>query len=760
MLTIRTVLRDLRRRWLTAVMVVATIAVCGASLTIGYVVSGPAFRGLSYEQSRDLYVVAEKSQDGRLSATLSLDGLALLERLPVKAHAEARPISGVTTSIGGSTIELRGVEVSESLLPLLGARPYLGRLADAHGLLGTAPAVVVTFRFWKAALNARSDAIGQPFSTSAGDCTVAAVLAPDFVFPWTGQVQPDVLFVTPIVSGTAAAFVKVSPERFPSQAVLGSLALLPFQQYLLGGFTGAATAVFIGFSVLAVALSTTLYLLFLVLQAPRRSTQELLVALGRPARTAAAERATEVLLVASLGFVPAYWLAALGTTTIVEQIPQREILRSAIVLGPLEVLYGFGTTLILVLLAYWTATASALRRRAPGALTARPAGTRTLSLVASAQVAVAVTLLTVAVALGKSVLPMVMRDLGFDPNNLYISDPIGPSGLTSGPERYLFMSGVIDRLRQHKGVIDVAGIDSFPPSGALPDRALLAEAALPREARGAVWRVTPNYFSVMRMTLTAGRTFTEAEVDGKENVCVLSSSAAARVLHPPLTLGSEVTIGTTRCRTVGVVQDAVDSLRGSSWWGVYLPFDPQAFRRLTIVSRAAISSEALAAAAAAAYRTPERRIPSRTVAVRSLLASRVGELGLLTACLQVATLIVLCLCIGGTYGIASAQLAAHRRVHAVQMALGARYRHLAVSLLQRVSWPIARGALVGAVAGAQYQGYVASLMSDVTPLPASHLAWACAALMLAAIAGAALVARSSARANLRPLLDEQAGFGR
>jgi MacB-like periplasmic core domain len=758
MLTVKAVIRHLRRRLWPSSMVIATVAVCAASLTIGYIVTEPMLRGLPYAHSEELYVAVEKLPDGKLAASLTLDSMALVERLPVNGHAEARPVSGVTTTVAGATEELRAAEVSESLLPLLAVGTFLGDAKHAHGLPGTAPSVVVTFGFWKRVLASRPDPIGAAFSTSAGECVVAAVLPRSFVFPWTGRVQPEVLFVTPAVMGSGAAFVRVPPNRRPSSSVLGSVALLPINDYLLGSFAGAANAILVGFGVLALALTTTLYLLFLVLQIPRRRTEDLLVVLGRPARSAAVERGVEIGLLTTCGLIPAYWLVAFGTATLIEQIPQREILRNAIGLSPVAFFWGFGATVAAAVLAYSAATMSAFRRVRSIGLLSRPSGTRTLSMIASAQVALAVTLLTVGVALARSVLPMVTRDLGFDPNGLYISDPTGPSGLTSNTERYDYMFGVMDRLRRHNGVVGIAAIDSFPPSGALPDRALLTQPGLVREARGAVWRVTPNYFSVMRMTLTSGRTFTDAEVASGEPVCVLTSSAASRLGGGESSIGTSVAYDRTRCRAVGIVQDALDSLRGTGWWGIYMPFDRQTFRRLTIVTRTSADPAATVAAATAAYRTPERQIPSRTVSVRSLLAARVGELGLLTACLEVATLIVICLSLGGTYGIAAAQLSAHRQLHAVQLALGARYRELLFSFWRRISWPIARGALIGGVVGLQYQTYVASLMTDVMPLRTSHLFWACAALGLTAMLGSILIARSATRIDLRAQLDQHSGI--
>lgn len=759
-LAVKTVLRSLRRHLLPSAMVIATIAVCGASVTIAYVLTEPAFRGLPYRDSSELFAVAERSTDGKLTASLSLDSLSIVETLPVTAHAEARPISGVTTSIDGSTVELKGVEVSESFLPMLGVSTLVGRLADAQGLPGTAPSVVVTFDFWTRALDGRRDVVGHSFSTSAGHCTVAAVLPASFVFPWAGQAQPDVLFVTPAVTGVAAAFVRADPEGLPASQSLGNLALLPLNDYLLGGFAEAGEAILLGFAMLAIALGTTLYLLFLVVQGPRQATQELLVTLGRPARSATIERVIEISVFLLLGLLPAYWLASIGSARLIENIPQREILRSAIVFGPRAVVSGFGITMAVVVVAYAAAALSAGRHRRLNELVAQPAGSRTLGFVATAQVALAVMLLTVAIALGRSVWPLVARDLGFNPADLYITDPTASSGITSPRERHDYMMGVMHRLAQHPGVVAVAGIDSFPPSGALPDRAILSEPGLAREARGAVWRVTPNYFSVLEMTMLSGRTFSDAEMSARESVCVLSSSAAARVLGPDIPIGSEIALGSIRCRAVGVVQDATDSLRGSQWWGVYLPMAPETFRRVTLVTRSSAPIQSLASAAASAFHTTERRIPSRTVSVRSLLTAGVGELGLLTACLEVATLIVICLSVGGTYGIATAQLAARRRVHAVQVALGAGYRQVTASLIRSVSWPIARGALIGGAAGAQYQAYVGSLLSDVTPLPARYLVLACLGLIVLAIAGAAWTARSSMRINLRSVLDETAGIGR
>jgi predicted permease len=192
-----------------------------------------------------------------------------------------------------------------------------------------------------------------------------------------------------------------------------------------------------------------------------------------------------------------------------------------------------------------------------GALGAARASTR-VALV-SAQVALSVVLLTAAIFLARS-FANLMGARAFDPEHVAVvrwrPDLVNHSAERSARE----LKEIAQRLRALPNVEAVAyrrccGLlwsDS-------PQRAPVGLGALDTVTYAQHQRLSPKFFTTLRVRLLAGREFTDADRDGAPRVAIVNRALALRLWpnesDPTMVIGREARVGDTRVRVVGVVPE-------------------------------------------------------------------------------------------------------------------------------------------------------------------------------------------------------------
>src|SRR5262249_53116906 len=84
--------------------------------------------------------------------------------------------------------------VSGSFFDVMGLRPVLGRLLDAHDDgPAAAGAAVLTYRFWSTALDGDPTVIGKPIHLGTSAATVVGVLEPSIPYPADTEIISNVV---------------------------------------------------------------------------------------------------------------------------------------------------------------------------------------------------------------------------------------------------------------------------------------------------------------------------------------------------------------------------------------------------------------------------------------------------------------------------------------------------------------------------------------------------------------------------------------
>lgn len=233
-------------------------------------------------------------------------------------------------------------------------------------------------------------------------------------------------------------------------------------------------------------------------------------------------------------------------------------------------LHLVGAALVLAILAATVAgglPGLVLLRRAASAPAAAGRGTddrersRLRDGLVAVQVAMAVVLLAGAALFGRSFWNLRTIGPGYDVENVLTLrlDLDFRKYMEAEPRGALFR-GVMEEVRALPGVVDAALVGTLPLDGSLmaaPIRLAGDERADVDLPRVEIRTASERWFETLRIPLLRGRTFTDADLPGRERVGVVSRSAAERLVGPDEDpVGRSVSFnGGQPIRIVGVVED-------------------------------------------------------------------------------------------------------------------------------------------------------------------------------------------------------------
>jgi predicted permease len=254
--------------------------------------------------------------------------------------------------------------------------------------------------------------------------------------------------------------------------------------------------------------------------------------------------------------------------------------------------------------------------------------------------------------------------------------------------------------------------------------------------------VSAGFFSLLRIPIVRGRTFTAAEAAGVTPAAIVTEATARRFWPGRDPIGQRIVFGSDRdapVPIVGVAADArVSHADGVESSYVYLPSAGTDQRRINLLVRSRADFDTLAAA----LRTLTRSLdPDLVVRVNRLeqnleywrTASRV--VATLSMFLSGLALMVAAI---GVYGVVSYAVSRRLRELGIRISLGATARDVRRLILRGTLRPVAVGTAIGAAAAASASRVLEAVLFGVSPLDPIAFAGA-SAFLLAIAAGAALV---------------------
>src|SRR5271165_3281413 len=185
-----------RTKGLTLTVVLTLALGIGANAAIFTLVRGVLLRPLvNRDEDRLVYIRQSAPGLGMDNTTFSVP-----EILDLRSRVKTLTAFGDFSTIGftmvglGEPREVRAGVVGGSYFEVMGLRPVLGRLLDAHDDgPNAAGAMVLTYRFWSASLKSDPAVLGKTVRLGTRSATIVGVLEPSVPYPAETEIIANVV---------------------------------------------------------------------------------------------------------------------------------------------------------------------------------------------------------------------------------------------------------------------------------------------------------------------------------------------------------------------------------------------------------------------------------------------------------------------------------------------------------------------------------------------------------------------------------------
>ena len=390
-----------------------------------------------------------------------------------------------------------------------------------------------------------------------------------------------------------------------------------------------------------------------------------------------------------------------------------------------------------------------------------------------AQVAACVVLLVCSALLLRGSERALRIDPGYASDHILNLEMYDATDLHYSQERLLQLNR---ELRQ--GIANVPGVLMLAQASRAPIGGIRMVAVSPTErpdshipadtsaAFGAGYSyVTPNYFETLNIPIVRGRVFTTAEAEGRAPVIVISEATALRLWPGEDALGKRLTIGIKNrtmfspgetdpfvegAEVIGIAGDVRTlDLRKVDESYVYLPLAPSRQWTSTLLVRTAGEPKGLLPAIGQVFHAADANVPVLAAPLRIMVSmdpffvvSRVG--GLLASIVGVMGLLLACM---GVYGMVSYSVAQRTREIGIRVALGAASGQVLGLVVREGFRPIVGGMLAGLVVAAGAARLLTATLFGLSPWDAVSYSGVCALLAGVALVAIVLPARRALRVD-------------
>ncbi len=685
----------------------------------------------------------------------------------------------------GPAEQIKVADVTSNFLPLLCARPELGRLFDLQDDVENAPGtIILTHGVWVRRFGSDRSIIGRSVRFGRHRSTVVGVLPADFrlIFPDDASVPPNVEVFESIPVGPwqadGPAFLHVigrlrngatlaaaqgemnsaaaQLNKLGGRASLGNFTVSVFPLHadtvrevrptLLCLFAGVGLVLFIGCANMA----------NLLMARARRRLRETTIraALGASRSRLARQFLTESLLLGILGSVAALATGYAGMRAILAARPPSFVNFDRVSLDTRVLVFTFAVALFTSFL-FGLAPVFSVRRldltRDLRQASRQPAGLRRpwTSALVSVEVALAFVLLISTGLLMRTFVNILHTDPGFRADNVFtfrVSVP-GYAPLRLVQQKLAALPGIQSVSAISHLPLDDAGnwYDYYYREGASVDE----QTSVMADHRS----VLPGYFTALGASLREGRDFTDADDVQHQHVAIIDDVLAQQLWPGQRPIGKRINLSDSPqgfyqfqrdwAVVVGVVHHVqYHSLTAIVRPQIYVPYPLAPRPSMSFVLHTSGTDPGLAAAIRNTVDAVSKDFPvTQLETMQSLVDRAHAESRFASLLAALLSAIALVLAVSGIYGVLSYSVAQRTTEIGIRMAIGApRAQVLRMILADGFAW-IFPGLIAGFVLCLVVTPLLAHLLYGVQPTNLANYATMFAGVLVVSGLAAFLPAR-------------------
>lgn len=789
---VRVAARAFRRRPAFAVAAVVALGLgIGLATAVFTVANAVLLRRLAVRDQDRVVVLWGESTDGRFTnwpvsprtAREFAGSSRALESVAVFGYWGT---SAIPVQRADRVVQLRASLVSGNFFSVLGARPLIGRILNASDDVADAPPVVVlSFNAWKKRFDGDPRVLGLTVKSAAGPVyTVVGIMPPGLDYPrgadmWTpitsafgagadSAAEVDMVARlaaggTPALAASELTDVLHRSSSANARVLRGVAHTLPD---LVTGDVRPAVVVFSAAVLLLLVITcTNVANLLLVRGLSRASEMAVRAALGASRRRLVTQLLTENALLAACGGLLGLMIAIASTRAFVALAPSGMPRLDEIHLDAGALLAAGSITLIALFCSGAApAFATAGLRLEPGLRSRGRSGAgrrtrRTTEMLVVAQLGLALTVLSSAALLVKTLRRLDTASLGFEADGVSIAElTLRVGAYDSATQQIRMLDRLVPAMEATPGVQAVSPVVAEPFVQAAWAGRIHAEGATQSQTVADpvldFELVTPSYFRTLHLPVIRGRGFRPTDRADTPPVVILSAAAADHFWPRTNPIGRRVQMWGTPRRTftvVGIVPDTRYRDLRTTTPGIYFPLAQSffAFAPTYLLVRSNLSTSALSASITGAL---GRTAPGVTLSslhpfdeyLEGPLAQPRFNAFLLTVFAGAAAL----LSAVGLLGIMSTMVRQRVAEFGIRQALGATSGEIRGMVLRRGLGVTMAGVVAGTAAAIVANRALTSLLYGVAPT--DPMALACAAVLLALFAMGAMILPARASSRIEP----------